>query len=99
VGRSSAQAKWVFGAGPFQSGTIFDGTQFAGEQLDAELVAEASSELDAANDAYRSPAFWADNLQRELDGDVPSDVLVEVKVPRTSDERVQPAGHEEPVAE
>lgn len=30
---SQAQDTWVLGAGPFQKGTIYDGTQFAGEKL------------------------------------------------------------------
>ncbi|MBX3415211.1 MAG: hypothetical protein KF708_21175 [Pirellulales bacterium] len=36
--RSDANAKWVLGAGPFQKGTIYDGTKFAGGQLDIPLV-------------------------------------------------------------
>jgi hypothetical protein len=35
---SDAKAKWVLGAGPFQKGTIYDGTKFAGGQLDIPLV-------------------------------------------------------------
>lgn len=35
---SDAKASWVLGAGPFQKGTIYDGTKFAGGQLDIPLV-------------------------------------------------------------
>lgn len=30
---STAKDTWIFGAGPFQSGTIYDGTQFAGNKI------------------------------------------------------------------
>jgi hypothetical protein len=30
---STAKDAWIFGAGPFQSGTIYDGTQFAGNKI------------------------------------------------------------------
>lgn len=30
---STAKDIWIFGAGPFQSGTIYDGTQFAGNKI------------------------------------------------------------------
>lgn len=35
---SKAKDIWVMGAGPFQSGTIYNGTAFAGEKLDVPLV-------------------------------------------------------------
>ena len=34
-GRSTARSLWVFGAGPFEKGTIYDKTQFAGAPLEA----------------------------------------------------------------
>lgn len=36
--RSTAKDSWVLGAGPFQSGTIYSGTQFAGAKLKLPLV-------------------------------------------------------------
>lgn len=36
--RSSAKDTWLFGAGPFQSGTIHDKTRFAGEALEIPLL-------------------------------------------------------------
>lgn len=35
--RSSAKDLWFFGAGPFQKGTIHDGTQFAGDNLESAM--------------------------------------------------------------
>lgn len=36
ISRATGDARdtWVFGAGPFQRGTVYDGTQFAGEHFD-----------------------------------------------------------------
>ncbi len=37
--KSTAKDMWLFGAGPFQSGTIHDGIQLAGEDLEIPLLA------------------------------------------------------------
>ncbi len=42
--RSTSKNTWLFGAGPFQSGTIFDRTRFAGEELDIPLLGENEKE-------------------------------------------------------
>ncbi|MCS7305610.1 MAG: hypothetical protein NZ602_10955 [Thermoguttaceae bacterium] len=36
--QSKAKSTWVFGAGPFQRGTIYEGTAFAGSKLDVPLI-------------------------------------------------------------
>jgi len=36
---SKAKDVWIFGTGPFQRGTIYDGTKFAGEHLQVPLAA------------------------------------------------------------
>ena len=43
---SKARDLWVFGAGPFQKGTIYQGTQFAGGNLAVPLVTDSSKEDD-----------------------------------------------------
>ena len=40
---SKARDLWVFGAGPFQKGTIYDHTQFAGDDLHVPLVPEETA--------------------------------------------------------
>jgi len=35
---SNAKHLWVFGTGPFQSGTIYEGTKFAGEHLEVPMA-------------------------------------------------------------
>lgn len=41
--QSQAEDTWVFGAGPFQQGAIYDGTHFAGNELDLPLVGSEHS--------------------------------------------------------
>jgi hypothetical protein len=52
---SRAKAVWVLGAGPFQRGTIYRGTKFAGDRLNIPLI-DPANEMDggtrvAVNDA------------------------------------------------
>jgi len=69
VARSSAHARWVLGVGPFQSGTIYEGTQFAGDRLKASKLEDAPPDaLDPEDTAYRNPAVWDKNLQGKLRG-------------------------------
>jgi len=42
-GVSTARDTWLFGAGPFQRGTIRDGTEFAGQQIQIPLLDNRSS--------------------------------------------------------
>ena len=37
LAKSSAKDVWIMGAGPFQSGTVYDGVQFAGSELELKL--------------------------------------------------------------
>lgn len=48
--RSTARATWVLGAGPFQRGTIHNGTDFAGGQLHVPLVTEEAKVSDEGTD-------------------------------------------------
>ena len=43
---SRAKDIWVMGAGPFQRGTIYDGTAFAGERFAVPLVAQDEKQED-----------------------------------------------------
>jgi hypothetical protein len=62
--RSTAQDLWVFGAGPFQQGTIFEGPQFAGTQLRLPRLKSDGSEA-------KKPdiAFDREHLFESLDPD------------------------------
>ena len=44
VAKATAKDTWVFGAGPFQNGTIYDGAQFAGARFSLPLLGRKKSE-------------------------------------------------------
>lgn len=50
--KSSANDTWVLGAGPWQRGTIYEGTQFAGKQLLESMAKEESSSRFRMTDEY-----------------------------------------------
>ena len=54
---SDAKAVWVFGAGPFQRGSIYDGTNFAGDKFSIPLIdldknQEEAGAVSVADEAY-----------------------------------------------
>lgn len=60
VAKSQAKAKWFLGAGPFQSGTIYEGTHFAGNRL------KAPPKLFARDNTYREQRIWDEDLRRRV---------------------------------
>jgi hypothetical protein len=54
INKSTANDIWVFGAGPFQRGTIYDNPQFAGKRLvggdDHDLAIERNEHIASVND-------------------------------------------------
>lgn len=74
LARSSSQDVWVFGAGPFQRGTIHDRTQFAGEQLAIPGVAGAHDpDLGLAVDYNKPHLFDMRSVQRRRAMNVAAD--------------------------
>ncbi|MDP6446092.1 MAG: hypothetical protein QGG36_02110 [Pirellulaceae bacterium] len=65
TGRSTARATWVLGAGPFQRGTIYDGTEFAGNQIGLPFKNDEESRrrFDAVN-RFRDQHVFSQPLQR-----------------------------------
>jgi hypothetical protein len=53
--QSRAKDVWVFGAGPFQRGTIYEGTNFAGDRLSIPLI-----DLDGDQQSHRGHVSVAD---------------------------------------
>ena len=53
---SKAKDLWVFGAGPFQHGNIYDGTMFAGNDFDVPLIRPGTEDgkdaISVADEAY-----------------------------------------------
>ncbi len=52
--RSTAKDTWVLGAGPFQRGTIYDGTRFAGASLNLPLIRPEDDEPEAPLASYHN---------------------------------------------
>jgi hypothetical protein len=74
IARSSARGRWILGAGPFESGSIYRGTQFAGNRLSIKdrLTRKGRNELSEEEEAYgfyRSAAVWDETLRAKLRGD------------------------------
>ncbi len=80
LARSEATGTWIMGAGPFQRGSIYGGTQFAGNRLRAPGMARKSdhsglldsefADRDTAIFVYRGTAIWDGKLRQKVeDGD------------------------------
>jgi len=58
---SRAKAVWVLGAGPFQRGTIYQGTKFAGDRLNIPLIDPATRPMAAhAWQSTTRPSSWSE---------------------------------------
>ncbi|WP_460166135.1 DUF6655 family protein [Thermostilla marina] len=68
---SKARNLWVFGAGPFERGSIYEGTQFAGDKLDIPLInlEDATPDrISVADEAFFvEPKLVADDDKQEVD--------------------------------
>lgn len=62
---SKAKDIWFFGAGPFQRGTIYEGTKFAGEKLNVPLAKQSS---ERPNDVWVSHEINFARPGRQPDG-------------------------------
>ena len=67
---SRAKDTWVLGTGPFQRGTIYDGTAFAGEKLQVPLVGSRAKKTQPNSSvAQVLPCYRIlDQLERQLRG-------------------------------
>lgn len=82
--RSTAKDTWILGAGPFQRGTIYSGTQFAGSKL----------RLPALTDEEQAPQnLVAYDKEHHFRRPRPADSQ---HAPPAEETRVRPAHHEEP---
>ncbi|MHB8899203.1 MAG: DUF6655 family protein [Thermoguttaceae bacterium] len=103
---SAAKALWVFGAGPFQRGTIYQGMEFAGNKLDMPLVdiyKSSDHQVSVADEA-----FFVEPKERVVSetkgatavaaGDAKKPGSPKPETGKGSSEPVTPAGHAEPSA-
>lgn len=66
---SRAKAVWVFGAGPFQRGTIYRGTKFAGDHLSIPLIdLNKNAEGKQAAVSVADEAFFVEPKEKETAG-------------------------------
>lgn len=63
--RSHAKDTWLFGAGPFQRGTIYEGTQFAGGELGVPLLEESEGGQQTPAIPYHGKVSFAHHFQGE----------------------------------
>ena len=63
IARSEASGTWVLGAGPFQRGEIYDGTQFAGKRLGKQ---EEDREPKVHEEEYHRYATWDSVLVQKM---------------------------------
>jgi hypothetical protein len=76
LARSRAHARWVLGAGPFQSGSIYEGTQFAGRKLGSTLLEPTPKSQPTLEDQqYRNFAVYDERLTEKLHDQEPAGVL------------------------
>jgi hypothetical protein len=60
IAKSTAKGRWFLGAGPFQSGTIYQGTKLAGQT-------DKANELLSTDYAYRSAEVWDLELRGKVE--------------------------------
>ena len=89
---SDAKAIWVFGAGPFQRGSIYDGMNFAGDKLSIPLIdlgkkREPSGSVSVADEAY----FIEPGEASETDLAQAAEKLPEEPSPPPAEPQEQPA--------
>jgi hypothetical protein len=66
VARSRSQARWILGAGPFQSGSIYEGTQFAGRKLGVKPSPSSRTDNLSEQDLmYRDQHVFSDRLRNQ----------------------------------
>ena len=56
--KSTAQNFWLFGAGPFQRGTVYDGTQFAGSRIRIPELNDDGTPVEAAPVSYGEQFYF-----------------------------------------
>ncbi len=75
---SRAKAVWFLGAGPFQRGSIYDGTKFAGDRIDIPLIdlgtalGTERSRVSVAEEAYFVEPPAAETMTKKTEASPPS---------------------------
>jgi len=96
VADSNARNTWLFGAGPFQKGSIYEGTTLAGEKLRLPWVKKRDPrQQEIAN--FHKPKTYRNLMLEQMEVDtaiVKKDDTTAKETPTESE--IQPASHETP---
>lgn len=69
---STAKNSWFFGAGPFQRGTVYEGTKFAGDQVSVPIIGSRRQNRDAGDEApITTGAVYRDGFEEEQPASAP----------------------------
>jgi hypothetical protein len=97
VALSEAKNVWVLGAGPFQRGSIYQGTRFAGERLRLPLLQKERAPVDEASDiAFSKQQIFTRVPTLLAAPSVATAAVTDEGHTPTSGTAVQPANHEQP---
>jgi hypothetical protein len=93
---SRARDLWVFGTGPFQKGSIYDGPKFAGEELRVPLIGSKKDDKRPPVRVARERVFNSDVLAKDGDATVPANRIASDSTPTNapqSEETAAQASH------
>jgi hypothetical protein len=83
---SRARDLWVFGTGPFQRGSIYDGPKFAGEELRVPLIGNKKDDKKPLVRVARERVFNSEVLAKEGGGTKPADRIASASAPANEPE-------------
>jgi hypothetical protein len=63
---SKAQRRWILGAGPFQSGQVYAGTDLTGEHLKANPFSRNPNQMNDQEDRYRTATIYDSRLREKM---------------------------------
>jgi len=100
---STAKSIWVFGAGPFQRGSIYGGVNFAGDKLNIPLIDLAGGDTERDSVSVADEAYFVEpeqKLAQDAESADPSKLPAPGKKPElaTTESKVIQTGHVPPAA-
>lgn len=92
---SNARNTWIFGVGPFQSGTIHDGTQFAGRELSNPLAHNSDADEEGPLWVTKEAFFEHPKVASETKPETKTDANVAKESPKPDAAAAKPASLKE----
>ncbi len=81
---SRARDLWVFGTGPFQKGSIYDGPKFAGEELHVPLIGRSKDQKKPPVRVARERVFNSEVLAKDESDTTPTGRIATDSTPTTT---------------